>query len=174
MSSGFPLAAFLKEQKHIFGLCPNHECPGGISRLPDIEISYRTKYVPDWLDELEEEQQHWDDKQMDLLARQKLLKKTSSSRAEREVLPGKLKGIAPAFSATGIAPRDIRVISNPVDFIGFDGMSMDRMRRIVLLDAKAHAKFRGKTQNRIDSAVRNGKYDWQVLRIGEDGKVKKE
>jgi predicted Holliday junction resolvase-like endonuclease len=160
---------------HIFGLCPNHECPERISRLTDIEISFETSYKPDWLNKLEDEQAGWDFKQEGLLARQKIIQKTSKARAEIKMLPGKLRGLAPAFSATGIAPRDIRVISNPVDFIGFDGMSMKHMKRIVLMDAKSHGDFRRKdAQESIEAAVERGKYDWQVLRIDEDGLVTQE
>lgn len=169
----FYLGAYLREQRHIFGLCPNHEC-GKISRLAEIEVSYRSRYKSDWLDELERMQAKWDRKIEGLLARQRELKERSKARAEERLLPQKMKNIAPAFSTIDVSPKDIRVVSHPVDFIGFDGMSKDTLKRIVLLDSGKNAAFRGMTQKSIESVVERERYDWQVLRIDDDGTITKE
>jgi len=169
----FYLGAYLKEQRHIFGVCPNPEC-SRISRLADIEISYKSRYQPDWLDSLETEQLKWERKIEEFLAAQEEIKKQSKAKAEKRVLPQKLKSIAPAFASMNVNPRDVRVLSHPIDFVAFDGLSRDALKRIVLLDAKQNAGSRAAAQASIESAIDRERYDWGILRVDNEGRVRKE
>lgn len=137
-------------------------------------MSFTTSYVPDWLDKLESKEERWNRRIEELLALQKELKRKSKDKAEKRVLPQKLKGLAPAFTEIGVTPRDVRVLSHPVDFIGFDGMSAGKLRRIVLMDSKENGTLRPRTQKSIESTVDNGNYDWQILRVDNEGSVSQE
>jgi predicted Holliday junction resolvase-like endonuclease len=102
------------------------------------------------------------------------MKTAAKTRAEKKIIPGKLMRIAPDFFSMHINPRDIRVISDPIDFISFEGMSTEQTRRITLLDEAKNRSFRNEAQRTIESAVVHERYSWEVLRIEENGNVTKE
>ncbi|MBI3860250.1 MAG: hypothetical protein HY296_08505 [Thaumarchaeota archaeon] len=162
---------FFKEQRHIFGVCPNPECRE-VSRLADIRVSYRAKYVQDWLDRVEDQMASWEDKQEGLEEKQKELKAKYIEKARKTVLPQKLRTISSLFQKRLVQPEDIKVVSHPLDFIAFDGLiTNEDLQRVVLLDSESSKKFRSGIQNSIRTTVENGKYDWHIARVDEEGKV---
>jgi predicted Holliday junction resolvase-like endonuclease len=166
-----PFDIFFKEQRHIFGICPNPECRE-VSRLADIRVSFRAKYVKDWLDRVEDQMTTWKEKQAELEEKQKELSAKYIARARKTVLPQKLRTISSLFQKSQIQPEDIKVVSHPLDFIAFDGLiTNEDLRRIVLMDGESSKKFRSGLQNSIRTTVENGKYDWHVARVDEEGKV---
>lgn len=169
-----PFDTYFREQRHIFGVCPNPECRT-VSRLADIRVSYRAKYVKDWLDRVDDETASWEEKQSGLEEKQKELKKKYIDKARRTVLPQKLRSISPLFRKERVQPEDIKVVSHPLDFIGFDGLiTNENLRRIVLLDSELNKSFRANIQQSIGKAVDDAKYDWSVLRVDEEGKITQE
>lgn len=126
------------------------------------------------MDDVEDKEEIWNRKIEGLLARQKEMKRAAKAKAEKQVLPGKLRKIAPAFYTMRINPRDIRVISDPIDFVNFEGMSVEQTKRIVLLDEIKNQSFRKDLQRSVESVVNHDRYDWEILRIDDDGNVKKE
>ncbi len=162
---------FFKEQRHIFGMCPNPECRE-VSRLADIRVSYRAKYVQDWLDRVEDQMTSWEEKQEALEEKQKELKAKYIEKARKTVLPQKLRIISSLFQKRLVQPEDIKVVSHPLDFIAFDGLiTNEDLQRIVLMDSEGSRKFRSGFQDSIRKTVENGKYDWHVARVDEEGKV---
>lgn len=165
---------FFKEQRHVFGVCPNPECRT-LARLADVRISYRTKYVKDWLDSIEDKVESWEQKQGELEDKQKEIKAKSIEEARRTVLPKKLKSISPLFQRSAVQPEDIKVVSHPVDFVAFDGLiTNESLRRIVLMDGEVSGRLRTQVQNSIRSTIDAGKYDWSVLRVDEEGSITQE
>lgn len=162
---------FFKEQRHIFGVCPNPECRA-VSRFADIRVSYRAKYVKDWLDRVEDQTASWEEKQTELEGKQKELKAKYIEKARKTVLPQKLRRVSSLFLKSKVQPEDIKVVSHPLDFIAFDGLiTNENLRRIVLLDSETSKSFRGGIQDSIRATVENGKYDWHVARVDEEGQV---
>ena len=51
------LALFLKQNRHLFSVCP--EC-GNVHRLSDLQLAQKGRYQPDWLDALEKRQERWE------------------------------------------------------------------------------------------------------------------
>lgn len=165
---------FFREQRHIFGICPNPDCRH-ISRLADIRVSYRAKYVKDWLDKVDDTVTSWEGKKEELEAHQKEIRAKSIEKARRIILPQKLKSVSPLFEKPGVQPEDIKVLSHPLDFIAFDGLiSNEVLRRIVLLDSRVNQRFRREIQDSIRRVIDYGKYDWGVLRVDEEGTVTQE
>ncbi len=165
---------YFKEQRHIFGVCPNQECRS-IARLADIRVSYRGDYLKDWLDKVDDQTASWEEKQLALEEKQKELKQRSIETARRTILPQKLQAIFSLFRRQRVRPEDIKVVSHPVDFIGFDGLiTNESLQRVVLLDSEQNKPFRNDVQNSISRAVDAAKYDWSVLRIDEEGKITQE
>ena len=166
-----PFDVFFKEQRHIFGICPNPECRA-VSRFTDIRVSYRAKYAKDWLDRVEDKTATWEEKQAELEVRQKELRAKSIDKARRKVLPKKLQHVSSLFVKSKVQPEDIKVVSHPLDFIAFDGLiTNEDLRRIVLLDSESSRSFRRGIQDSIRTTVENGKYDWHVARVDEEGQV---
>jgi predicted Holliday junction resolvase-like endonuclease len=58
------------------------------------------------------------------------------------------------------------VLFDPVDYVVFKGMNVDKMKGIVLLDRAR----RGIVQTSIRAAVEHGRCEWQTIRISPDGK----
>jgi len=166
--------AFFKEQRHVFGVCPNPECRT-VSRLADIRVSYRARYVKDWMDTVEDQVASWQEKTDELDEKRKELRGKSIERARRTILPKKLKSISPLFQKQGVKPEDIKVVSHPIDFIAFDGLITDEtLRRIVLLESEASGRLRSGIQKSIMSTIDNQRYDWSVLRVDEEGRITQE
>lgn len=169
-----PFDTYFREQRHIFGVCPKPECRA-VARLADIRVSYRGKYVKDWLDRVDDQTTSWEEKQSGLEEKQKELKQRYIDKARRTVLPQKLRSISPLFRKERVQPEDIKVLSHPLDFIGFDGLiTNENLRRIVLLDSELNKSFRANIQHSIGKAVDDAKYDWSVLRVDEEGKITQE
>jgi predicted Holliday junction resolvase-like endonuclease len=165
------IGIFLREQRHLFGICPNPDCRH-ISRLTDILISYRGKDTIDWMDTIEKDRESWEDKISEYEEKGKEIRQESIALARKSELPKRLSNISPLFAMHKIQPDDIKVISHPTDFVGFDGLITEEdLRRIVLLDSKASTSFRKSVQTDIEKAVSNGHYDWNVLRVDDEGKI---
>lgn len=169
-----PFDTFFREQRHVFGVCPNPDCRT-LSRLAEIRISYRAKYAKDWLDKIQDEAASWEEKHEKLEEQQKELKAKSIEEARRTILPKKLRAVSPLFEKPKLQPEDIKLVSNPIDFIAFDGLVTEgALRRIVLLESQASSKLRSGVQTSIKGAVENDKYDWTTLRVDEEGKITQE
>lgn len=169
-----PFDAYFREQRHIFGVCPNPECRA-VARLAEIRVSYRAKYVKDWLDRVDDQTASWEEEQSELKEKQKELKQRYIDKARRTVLPKMLRSASPLYLKQRVQPEDIKVVSHPLDFIGFDGLiTNENLRRIVLLDSELNKPFRGQVQQSISKVVDDAKYDWSVLRIDEAGKITQE
>jgi len=67
------------------------------------------------------------------------------------------------------------VIFHPIDYIVFKGMKdSDSIKRILLLDREAKEGNHRAIQKSIEKVVEHENYEWQILRIQEDGKIKVE
>ena len=169
-----PFDAYFREQRHIFGVCPNAECRA-VKRLAQIRISYRARYEKDWLDRVDDQTAFWEEKQSELKEKRKELRQSYIGEARRTVLPRKLRFASQLYLRQNVQPEDIKVVLHPLDFIGFDGLiTNEKLRRIVLLDSKLNTPYRGKIQQSIEKVVNDTKYDWGVLRIDDDGKITQE
>lgn len=168
----YEIGLYLREQRHLFGICP--DC-GQISRLTDIRISYRTKYAPDWMDKIERQLNYWADKTTAFDEEKSQKHAKAIEKARRILLPKKLKELFPLMAAKGIGPDDVKVILNPIDFIGFEGMNTaGSLRKIVVLESRSNSSFRREVQQSVQKAVDNAKYDWNTLRVDDKGIVSSE
>ncbi len=164
------LGAYLREQRHIFGICP---CCRNLSRLPEIKISYRTKYIQDWLDKITAETDRWEEK-IEEFEDEAEVGETFRERTRQTLLQTKLKKISPVFARNRLSPADVRVVAHPVDFVGFDGIASGELKRILLLDKRTDDSVRTSMQASIRKTVQNQQYDLTVLRIDEQFNVSKD
>lgn len=66
----------------------------------------------------------------------------------------------------------MKPLLNPVDYIGFKGMSANNIKSVCLLDRKV--KPNTAIQRSIERCVANARYEWLTLRISDDGQIKTE
>jgi predicted Holliday junction resolvase-like endonuclease len=159
------VSTFIQENRHVFSVCP--ECDS-ISRLSDLEIARRGTYVPDWLDRIEQGLEKAGQTKFALEQRAKELTDKARRQAEAEILPKRLKEIAPSFARCGLDPRDVSALLDPVEFVVFDGMSgADGVRRVIFLAIGE----RSRAQTDLERAIESKSYDWNLLRVGDDGKL---
>jgi predicted Holliday junction resolvase-like endonuclease len=62
-------------------------------------------------------------------------------------------------------PRDARFLGSPVDLIVFDGLSGDRVRRVVLVEVKTGSARLTSRERLVRDAVRDGRVEWLELRL---------
>ena len=162
------LASYIKDQRHIFGVC-NH-CKG-LFRLVDVKISYKTPYREDWYDEIQNEQQSWEEKIEKLKSDEKELKSIAIEKATRTKLPRLLKKIIPTFANGNLNAHDVKTIFHPIDFIAFDGLNKGDVKRVCLMDKKTSDKWHTTIQQSISDTIKSDAMDWKTVRIGKTGEI---
>ncbi len=159
------LLLFLRENRHIFSICP--EC-GSINRLSDLQLAKRGRYRIDWMDKLETRLQSWETRESNLEERRHELRQAAKQRAEKRELPRLLRKVAPVFSRWKLDPRDVRAIFNPVEFVVFDGMNSERgVRRVTML----HLGPKSSLSRSIEGAIARCDLGWTTIRVHGDGTV---
>lgn len=162
------IASLIKDQRHIFGVCP--DCHG-LFRLVDVKISYKTAYIPDWYDKIQRKQERWDMKLEELKGKERELKGKAIEKATRTQLPRLLKKIIPTFVSGKINPHDVKTIFHPIDFVAFDGLNNEDVKRVCLMDKKTSDKGRVAIQQSISDAIKSDAIEWKTVRIGSAGEI---
>lgn len=90
-------------------------------------------------------------------------------RQSRSVLLGKmLECIAPCFRRFGHDPRDMRAICNPVDYVVFDGLTMDRaVQEVTFVEVKCGTSSLSSAQRSIRDAVNRRRVRWEQWTVGD-------
>ncbi len=166
---------FLAIARSIFGVCPRS---GELFRLSDCRIYIKDKPAPDWLDKIEA--QEWKLE----LAEERLAEREGALRSKaREIgrnLANKIiKKIDSVFKPLRLNPDDSKVLFHPVDYVVFNGMNstiegikiQGTIKNVVFLDRKAKAA-QANLQKSIERVVEKGRYEWQTLRVIDDGQIK--
>ena len=87
----------------------------------------------------------------------------------------KVRRVDPIFHPRRLNPDDSKVIFRPIDYIVFNGMKDGgSIKNIVLLDRETKEGNHRAIQKSIERVVEKESYEWQTLRVQEDGKIKVE
>jgi predicted Holliday junction resolvase-like endonuclease len=93
----------------------------------------------------------------------------------RKLAQKAIKKIDPVFAPRKLNADDAKVIFHPIDYIVFRGMKdSDSIRGILLLDRQAKDGNHRAIQRSIEKVVEHENYEWQTMRVLEDGKIKVE
>lgn len=94
----------------------------------------------------------------------------SAIQRSRSVLLGKLlEVIAPCFRRFGHDPRDMRAVFDPIDYVLFDGLTVDRdVRRVTFIEVKCGTSRLSPVQGSIREAIQNRRIGWEVWEIGDN------
>ena len=87
----------------------------------------------------------------------------------RSVLLGKLlECIAPCFRRFGHDPRDMRAMFDPVDYVLFDGLTVDRsVEAVTFIEVKCGTSRLSPAQKSIREAVERKRVRWEQWEIGD-------
>ncbi len=86
----------------------------------------------------------------------------------RSTLLGKLfERLGPVLQKFGHDPRDMRPLMDPIDYVVFKGLTINRrVERITFLEVKAGLGRQSTCQRSIVQAIRAGSVDVETLQIG--------
>ena len=69
-------------------------------------------------------------------------------------------------------PIDIKPVLNPVDFIVFQDMNKtEKISDLVFLSKKLENPMINRLREQVKTSIEKNKYEWQVARINEKGKI---
>ncbi len=164
------IAAFFNLQRRIFGVCP--ECDE-VFRLSDCTINTRAKSGKNWLDAIDAEEARLG-RLEEKIEEQRAKLKEAAARKGRLAAQKQIRRIDRVFTPHHLEPDDAKVIFHPIDFVVFNGLTdKDKrpMKNIVLLDRQTTDKGHRALQKSIEQAVEKGRYEWQTLRVEQNGTI---
>lgn len=161
---------FFTLQRQIFGICP--ECDE-FFRLSDCRIFLKRKPAPDWIDKINAEIDRLDRIEEKLEEEKEKLQEKAREKG-RERAQKVVRKIDPVFTPRKLNPDDAKVIFHPIDYIVFNGMKENSLRNITLLDRETSDPQHRSIQRSIEKVIEKGNYEWQTLRVLENGKIKEE
>jgi len=165
------MVKFFSLQRQIFGICP--KC-SDFFRLSDCNIFLKRKPVPDWMDEIIKEKGRLTDLEEKLEEKKGELQEKARERG-RKLAQKAIKKIDPVFAPRKLNPDDAKVIFHPIDYIVFNGMKApEPIKNIILLDREAKDGNHRSIQWSIEKVIEHENYEWQTLRVQENGKIKVE
>ena len=168
---GSDVLKFFALQRQIFGICPKCQ---DFFRLSDCKIYIKKKPVADWMDKITLEEDRLDDAEEKLEEKKKDLQKKAQEKGRKRAQLV-VKKIDPIFTPRKLDPDDAKVIFHPIDYIVFNGMKKaDSIKNIILLDRQEKGTEHRALQKSIEKVVEHENYEWQTLRVQEDGKIKVE
>ncbi len=104
-----------------------------------------------------------------------------STNRSRAVLKGRMaEQVAPMLPGFDYWPADARFLGSPIDYVIFDGYSRVRDKitngdsmEVVMLDIKRGKARLSHSQRQIARAIEEGRVRFEIVRIFDDGEVKK-
>lgn len=95
--------------------------------------------------------------------------KQQALQRSRSTLLGKLfERLGPFFQTFGHDPRDMRAIMDPIDYVVFNGLTMNRcVDYITFVEVKAGLGRQSPCQRSIAETIRRGNFEIQTWQIGD-------
>jgi predicted Holliday junction resolvase-like endonuclease len=164
------IVKFFGLQRQVFGVCPKCQ---DFFRLSDCKIFIKKKPVADWKDKITLDENRLDGLEEKLGEKKKDLQE-KAREAGRKLAQRAVKKIDPVFTPHKLNPDDAKVIFHSIDYVVFDGMKKESIKNIMLLDRQEKGTDHRALQRSIEKVVERENYEWQTLRVQEDGKIKVE
>ncbi len=158
-------------QRQIFGVCP--EC-NHLFRLSDSKIYLKKKPISNWMDALDLKSEKLDGLSEKLDEKEEELRERAREKGRKEA-QRVIRRIDPVFTPRRLDPDDAKVIFHPIDYVVFNGMKKaESIKNIILLDREEKGKDHRGLQRSVEKVIEHENYEWQTLRVQEDGKIKVE
>lgn len=160
---------FFTLHRRIFGLCPN--C-NSLFRLSDCQVYLRRRPETDWMSGYDRANARLADLEEKLAQKEEILREEAREEGRKKAAK-MVRRIDPVFTPRRLNPDDAKVIFHPIDFVVFNGMKERErpIKNIILLDRKETRGAHREVQKSVEKAVEKGRYEWQTLRVADDGTV---
>ncbi|MFH1311504.1 MAG: Holliday junction resolvase-like protein [Nanoarchaeota archaeon] len=161
-----------QEFRKILCVCP--DC-GMIVRVSDLKLKVKGVSIKTWLDEYEAKSRLMDNKEEKFEEIKDKLREIAVKKGRKEAEKMFNQVINPTFRELKFDPFDIKPILNPIDFIVFKDMNKkEQVNDIIFLSKICNNPILNNLRVQVKGSIEKKKYDWQVARIDERGKIKVE
>jgi predicted Holliday junction resolvase-like endonuclease len=158
-----------QEFRRILCVCP---CCGDIVRVSDLRLKVKGPEMRTWLDDYEGAIRRIERSEERFEKLQSKIRDEAVKTGQRQARRVIQRALMPIFKRMNLDPLDIKPILNPVDFIAFKGMNRaDHVSDILFMSKKCESRSLKTIRAQIDRAVEHERYNWQVARINEYGKI---
>ena len=151
---------YLRAEDQIAGCCPHCD---EIFRLSEVELFYIPDRKEDFLADLRKRQGEIEQNLEEQLrqAREDAIKKS------RSVLLGKLfEAVSPLLPGFQHNPRDLRGIWDPVDYVCFNGATLNgSVDSVSFIEIKTGRSTTSRVQKSIKEAVENQRVKWETVKV---------
>ncbi len=96
---------------------------------------------------------------------EKKIKEKSVSASRRSLVGKFIERFVPFLSRIDYAPSDMHFIGQPIDYIVFDGLRDDKIKRIVFLEVKTGESKLTKREKSLKEAIGRKKVYWKEVRV---------
>lgn len=151
-------------------VCP---CCGEIQRLSDLRLRYMGKTPRTWVDDFEKKVLSLQKKEEGFEEKEDELREKAREGGRKLAEKAIMKLVNPGLNRLGLNPFDVKAILHPVDYVAFVGMDKkEKIDEVLFLAGKDKelASLREGIRKSIDKKA----YNWQVIRIKEDGAMELE
>lgn len=150
-------------------LCVCPDC-NQIHRLSDLHLRYSGKVQKTWLDTIEAKNVALGLKEEKFAEKEGKMREVAAERGRKKVGTAIQKLIVPEISRLKLNPYDIKLITHPIDYVVFDGMNDNDLKKIIFLSSRTKSPDLSSLRRQIEKAVRDKQFEWQVARFAE-GKI---
>jgi len=134
----------------------------------DVEIKLEKKNT-----EIEKRDKDWRVKYLEDIEELKTLFKESEKRirdksvsASRRSLVGKfIERFVPFLSNVKYAPADMHFMGAPIDYIVFDGLRDDKIKKVVFLEVKTGKSVLTKREKSLKEAIERKRVKWEQITV---------
>jgi predicted Holliday junction resolvase-like endonuclease len=155
--------------RRILCVCP---CCGDLVRVSDLRLKAKGPAIRTWLDEREEKERKLSKKEEAFEEEEEKLRELAREKGRKASEKVFNAAICPSLRALKLDPFDVKPILHPIDFVVFNGMNkQEAISDIILLTRQHNCPSINPVREQIRKAVITNKYDWQVARIDEKGKI---
>ena len=155
--------------RKILCVCP---CCNEIVRVSDLRIKVKGVIAKTWLDEYERSILKIEKREEKFEKIAGKLRDIAIKKGDKQAEKIFNQAISPAFKILNLNPHDVIPILNPVDFVVFKGMDdKEDVSDIIFLSKQSKYPPINSVRDRVKASILNKKYDWQVARINDEGKI---
>ena len=91
-------------------------------------------------------------------------------RSRSTLLGNLFERLAPFFAQFDHDPRDVRALMNPIDYVVFDGLTINRrVERIVFVEVKCGTSTESAAQKSVFQTIREGHVSVETWQVGKRG-----
>jgi predicted Holliday junction resolvase-like endonuclease len=148
------IVSIVRSEDKIAGFCP--DC-GNLFRLSEVELFYIPDRKNDFLTELRKKQAELDERVRE--------ERTDAIKRSRASLMGNLfETVRPFLPDFSHHPGDLRSIWDPVDYISFNGLALNRdVDSITFVEVKSGRASLTTVERSIKDAVEKGKVSFETV-----------